>query len=156
MRGINRCPADYPHKRPVTRKALPCDDVFVHFFHDISDTMVRALALHRWRDDVITIIRHGATFVQHRVWSRRTKMHCILTLSIKFIERWYFKMNCGRKTLMPGHLCLPFDMCTHGWVSISIIPTPSLIGYKIAPTPYWGHQHGNTYLKKNRKLFSYL
>ena len=35
MRGINRAPVNSPHKRPVTRKMFPFDDVLM-FYHGLS------------------------------------------------------------------------------------------------------------------------
>ena len=40
VRGINRWPVNSPHKRPLTRKMFPFDDVFLFVGHTISTVQV--------------------------------------------------------------------------------------------------------------------
>ena len=58
VRGNYRWPVNSPHKRPVTRKVFPFDDVII----DNSDIW-QSLSLHDWRwKSVVTLRWMGATF----------------------------------------------------------------------------------------------
>ena len=46
VRGIHRCPVNSPHKRPVTRKMFPFDDVTIpHKHSDVSMSLVRSRSM---------------------------------------------------------------------------------------------------------------
>ena len=104
VRGIQRWPVNSPHKRPVTQKMFPCDDVIMLFHHqDTDDLVLKQCCRIRTGLSSVGVISHrsGMSLSCMRSEARVDKysllMHCIKIKSpVNFLlnEQYVF---CGWK-----------------------------------------------------------
>ena len=88
VRGINRGPANSPHKWPVTRKMFPFDDVIVGKSHDCPVHVYRsasAISLKNTGDPLTEAYVTIQWYLKLHTKISVTKMHILQCMASKFI-----------------------------------------------------------------------